>query len=457
LQSIRDDPKGPSSPLLQKYVSVAEELTKSESELQALCARMSDLGVESRRVELSALLEKLRGHRESLPLLASDEEKFSRELRECESEIHRLDSTVRGDLVAAMEWGRRESGGLYRPSVCSAPVMLLLFQQFCRQHVPFKAKKKGEMGEAVTVDRLRRFGCTVSGVNQAGYDAGEARAGGFTVSEMGTWIGYGGYSSEEIGGAGYSLKEMRDGGSAVLMNLGYTFAQLRQAGFTAKDLYQTRRATCSWLKSSGYTLAQLKAAGLTANELSVGGAYSVTEILGAGYSLQDLRDAAIPAHEWKRSNYTVSQLRQVGFTLREIGQIPEKEALVAGYSLREIRDGGGRAAELKSLRYTAAQLRQAGFTVKGLIGEVHRQGAPRRPGEFSFQEIAEAGFSIQEMREGGLSLWKAFGYTASQLRAGGCDVSELRAGGYSLQEVQQAGYSPEEVAVVSAEGWEAGR
>jgi biotin operon repressor len=465
----------------QRAIEAALAKTKREEERVSGEIVERDAGLLERSLEeTKEMVEKLRGHRESLPLLASDEEKFNRELQECESEIHRLDSTVRADLVAAMEWARRESGGLYRPSVCSAPVMLLLFQQFCRQHVSFKAKKKGE---AVTVDRLRRVGCSAFGVKKAGYDAGEARAGGFTVRELGDLMGSGGYSSEEIGRAGYSLKEMRDGGFAVLMKLGCTFAQLRQAGFTTKDLgsavcnssypkllaagysLQELRAggiTCSSLKSLGYTLAQLIEMGFTAKDLRVGGAYSVTEILGAG-SLQDLRDAAIPAWEWKRSNYTVSQLRQAGFTLRKIGQIPEKEALEAGYSLQEII-GGGQAAELKSLGYTAAQLRQAGFTVKGLIAV-----GDRRPAQmigrfqkivkagFSFQEIAEAGFSIQEMREGGLSLWKVFGYTASQLRAGGCDVSELRAGGYSLQEVQQAGYSPEEVAVVSAEGWEAGR
>jgi hypothetical protein len=73
-----------------------------------------------------------------------------------------VDATAREDLIAAMRWAQLESGGLYQPTVSSAPLVLLLFQQYCRQQVSCRPLTKATMGELMTVDRLRRCGCSAS-------------------------------------------------------------------------------------------------------------------------------------------------------------------------------------------------------------------------------------------------------------------------------------------------------
>jgi hypothetical protein len=252
------------SPLLQRYVEGATEARQITAEMAGLDFEMSGLGVEAQCREVDEVRQKLRCAREeTVPMLVQETEKMMAETEACEAEARVLDGRVE-DLLAAMRWGQSETGGLYRPSVCTAPVMLLLFQQHCRQQVPFKRLKKGEMSECVTAAWLRRCGCIGGGLKEAGYKAVEAREGGYSASELKA----GWYSASDLKVAGYSVSELKAGG--------YRAYELKAAGYSASDL-----------NAAGYSAYQLYAGGYDASELKAVG-YSFSELKAAGYSFSEL-------------------------------------------------------------------------------------------------------------------------------------------------------------------------
>jgi ribosomal protein L13E len=307
LQSIREDlttKQGQAlpSPLLQKYVGVAIDLTRTECEMKELCERMSELGVEDCKHKVLDLREKLRCHREAIGALVTNEDKmlkFQGNLQECESQSQGLDATAQGDLVAAMKWGQLESGGLYQPSVSSAPVVLLLFQQYCRQRISFhRSPKKAELCDSMTADRLRRCGCSAIDLKLAGYAGGELRAGG--------------YSIEAVHEAGYSLMEMATSG-----------------------------VSAAGLRLLGYQLLELKACGIPANEMRLAGV-SLDEIQRLGYSLEEMKDSGISVSEFRSLGCTIEQLRMVGFTAGEVrkGGVSLPDLQRSGYSPLELQSVG---------------------------------------------------------------------------------------------------------------------
>jgi hypothetical protein len=144
------------------------------------------LGVDSEGVRVWKVREKRRYDQEvRVQLLLEAAKKLRKELKECEADERRLE-TLAEDLMSAMRWAQSESHGLDRASVTTAPVMLLMFQQFCRQEISAQRLKNRELGELfVTADRLRRWcGCTGADLRKAGYNAQEALRGGYSVCEL---------------------------------------------------------------------------------------------------------------------------------------------------------------------------------------------------------------------------------------------------------------------------------
>jgi ribosomal protein L13E len=398
LQSLRDDPNTiellstSSSPLLRKYVGVVSELSVIVSDMNSLCVQISELGVESLHREELELKKKLRSNREAIDRLVIEEERAMKDLSDCESEY--IESNLQGDLIAAMKWGQSTSGGLYSPNVSTASLILLLFQQHCRQQIPWNSLKKCPLCEVVTADQLKRYGCSGFGLKAAGYSAVEARRAGYSVSELSIGV-RSVYSAEELLEAGYSVEEMKTG------------------GISAKDF-----------KALGYTIAQLKERGYTVQELRQAG-YEIRQIRGAGFSLEELKDGGVTVHEFRSVGFTTVQLKQLQYSVRELSEGQAnigflrcdfvQEISEAGYSLQEMREGGISANELHVLGYSASQLKEVGYTVSELL-----QG---RRG-YSVHQIKAAGYTLREMKVGDVSVpeLKSLGFTAAQMHACGYSV-----------------------------------
>jgi ribosomal protein L13E len=433
LQSLRDDHSSSYtssssccfSPLLQKYVEVASELAKCVLEMK---------GTEHRNREVLDLREKLRGLGESLVWQEMQAKKLMDEMKECESQCERL-QTMTGDLVAAMKWGQLESGGLYQPSVSSAPVVLLLFQQYCRQRISFhRSPKKAGLCDFMTADRLRRCGCSAIDLKLAGYAGGELRAGGFSAMEL----KFGTYSVSEIHEAGYTLDEMREIGISAgelkpifslskLKALGYSVGELMSgehfAAYSVQELveggssvHEMRESEVPASKLRGvFTAFQLKEAGFCAGQLLSGG-YPVKEIHGAGYSLEEMKDLDIPLSAWKANYLTIPQLRYLGFSASKLESEGYSPLAIrqGGYSLQEMRDSGISSAKMKTLGCLAPELKEVGYSA----GDLSRGG-------YTTEEVLEAGYSLQEMKDDNVSIHELQGIGCIR-RSCGMNPAEIR-------------------------------
>jgi ribosomal protein L13E len=454
LQSLRDDPdqsetsSPPRPPLLQKYVRVARELDQNNSQMVHLNSQMSDLRVEDQFGVLEEVKEKLRCSRELTPLPVEEAENIAREMTECDSEQRDLEASVR-DLVAAMKWAKVATRGLYEPNPLTAPVMLLVFQQFCRLQIPSNQMTcMSEIGDhqsesSTTIDRLRSE--NAFGLNLAGYVATAAREVGYGVKELKRE----GYSPKEIQDAGFSLQDMKAGGitTSELKVLGYKAPQMKQvcnakelllAGFSTEEIKEANYSV-KQMRTYGITPSEFKTMEYTASELRevcsvkelIDVEFSIEEIHRAGYTLREMKAGNIPSTNLRALGFSAIQLWQVGYSVEEV--------IVAGYSMEEICQAGYSLEEMQTSKisphylkavFSASDLKAVGYSVADLLS-----------GGYSIQEICEAEYSLKEMKAGGISAGSLrFKFSTFQLKGVGYTVGELRSGGFSADEVKGAGY-----------------
>jgi hypothetical protein len=196
-------------------------------------ARMSGLGIDDECRQVDLVREKLRYDRDVKRwILVEERVKLSRELHECVSEEKVL-NTLAEDVKAAMKWAQSETHGLYQPNVATAPVMLLLFQQYCRQQISSTAtgaQQRLHLSGFVTVDRLRRW-CRASTQELClvGFSLHEIRLAGISCLELRS---LGIYTPTELHVAGYDLVEVLSGTVVVVTGTGweadgrYTFERI---------------------------------------------------------------------------------------------------------------------------------------------------------------------------------------------------------------------------------------
>jgi len=105
-----------------------------------------------------------------------------------------------------------------------------------------------------------------------------------------------------------------------LCEKGEMAAELRKAGFTAKQL-----------KEAGYNDTQLFQAGFNAMQLK-----------DAGYNLTQLKEVGYNATQLKEEGCSLKELRTAGYSARELGTAgcSLKELRLAGYSLEELSTAG---------------------------------------------------------------------------------------------------------------------
>jgi hypothetical protein len=301
LQSIRDDLSSTQStdaarsPLLQKFVGVLNELNLIITETTQIDLRITEItsGLQQQSRQLEALNEILKSNKQTAPLLARDNVKIMNSLNKWESRSSALESTGR-DLIVAMKWGKWASRGLYEPNVSTAPLILLLFRQYCRQQVPFeRLKKQNTTGVPPEIVFLRPPGAIVAGMNLSEYVA-------IAAKEIG-------YNGEDLRAAGYSTNEIC---ASCILCVPY------EEGNPLR-----------------YSASQLKQVGYRAGELKRGG-YSIEEIHRLGYSLEEMKESGVSPEELRSLRYTANQMKQAGYSPSELkrGGYSDKEIRAAGYN-----------------------------------------------------------------------------------------------------------------------------
>jgi biotin operon repressor len=322
------------SPVLLKYLGLVNQLSKNAAAMGEMDSKMTKLICQNQFQILDETREKLQSNQESIALLFEEEEKFLKESRDSQSDLRILETGR--DLIVAMRWGKWASRGLYQPNASTAPLMLLLFEQYCRQQVPFKQINVDQIADAMKMRDFSRSTCPGSGngisqfkwataelniakyvaaaAREVGYTAGELRCGGCPIEE----ICRAGYSLQEMKDSHFTVEEIRSGGWSVheICSVGYSLKEMKSAGISAGDL-----------RALGYSVMQLKEVCYLVEELRSGG-YSLEEIQKAGYSVPKMRRAGVLANELRQLGYTARRLKQVGYTFEELRS--------AGYDLKSI-------------------------------------------------------------------------------------------------------------------------
>jgi hypothetical protein len=200
LQSVRVDSSEPqSSPVLQTFVRVFNNFKEKVEEAKGLALRIAELQLDEHNGQLRELTEKLESSRIIFFESVTQEEKMQNQWRTCGLMKDQLDTTLRDDLVAAMRWAKSESCGIYQPSIMTAPLVSVIFRQYCREQGSPLPVPKEVLMKFATPERLRRFGWTARGFKLREYSIAEVQEAKFDVSELRS----AGYLSQEIEQLGY--------------------------------------------------------------------------------------------------------------------------------------------------------------------------------------------------------------------------------------------------------------
>jgi hypothetical protein len=381
------------------YVQAVRKLEQIEDDLSKLS-------------HLRKFQPKFRDNQETATSLQNEVNKLAEEKAVCESEERELEKAPKDLITAAMKWAKWASYGLYVPDVSTATVVFLLFQQYCRQQVPFKRLEPTEKDKYNSaLGRLTSPSAPV-GLNLAMCMATAAREVGYSAGEL----KQGGHSTEEIHGAGYSLLEMKEG------------------NISAGDL-----------KQLGYPANELKRVGYAAGELKRGG-YPIEDINAARYSLPAMKSGGFTANELKLLQYKAPALQEVGYSVRDLmdGNYSAKEICEASYPLAELKTAGISAAELMPLyepnKNFVQELKLAGYTAAQVI-EGNDLPEEIKKNE-TLQNTGESGVSAEQPKTLGYEAEIKRVYTLQNMRESKVSAKQLKTVGYEAKNSELPLFSP---------------
>jgi hypothetical protein len=377
------------SPLLKKYVGITRDLCENVNEMTMLDLRINDIevGDQSRLVEEER--ETLRCDQELIALL-EEEHKLMAELKDCQTHLNILE-ILRGDQLAALKWAQFESHGLYHPTLSTAPMILLLFQQYCRQ-LACTQLKKGEVSKVVTPQLLRRFGCTIRMLTEGGYTWTDIREAGYSGREARD----AGFSAPELRQGGYTVGELRwselgEDDDGEENEVGDVDVEEEEEGEDDDDMEEEEEesdneeesdeedGSCSWVDEVDEE-----------EDLPGVGGFSVAQLISAGYSVEELRAGGVSAKELRGKFLMVVGLKEGGYTMSEVQE--------AGYAAEDAQAEGFTVDDLRTAGYPTEEIIGAGYTLQELVAQIPVSELVTttliEKGGFCVKQLQEAGFTI---------------------------------------------------------------
>jgi hypothetical protein len=194
--------------------------------------------------------------------------------------------------------------------------------------------------------------------------------------------------------------------------------RLRETGKSVRSIHELPER---------YTLEELREAGFTAKELDTLPEVDASELRTVGFTAEELKDAGFTARDLRHAGYRAKSLKRAGYSVRDIVR--------AGYHTRNLREQG----------FTATELAGAGKIAEDLYH-----------GGFALPKLKEAGFGPEDIHWYGAAPWmlKKAGYTPTELKAGGIRAFTAVNTGFTLTELREGGYTASDMAE-SAGGWAA--
>ena len=386
-----------------------------------------------------------------------------------------------------------------------------------------KLRKQGVSASAIrrisgcSAEQLKATGYTAKELKDAGFSAADLKKAGFTPEELKT-AGYSardllnaGFSPENLAQAGYTpvqikegeeqlppgltageikragcdpdtLRREREAGVSALMMrqhagcsvqalkaVGFTEADLANAGFSAQDIRAASPLTEAQIRAAGCDSAELKkllAAGVSAKKIKNLNECSAEKLKDAGYASKSLLDMGITPEQLlaaglsakdvenagtnpadilasgRGANCSVESLKKAraagvsAATIKKTLGCSAKALKDAGYTAKELKDAGFTSAELKNAGFSARDLKNAGFSPKEL-----------KDAGFSAKELKDAGFTAAELKNAGFSAkdLKDTGFTPAQLKAAGFSAKDLKDSGFTQADLKAANFSPSDL------------
>lgn len=130
-------------------------------------------------------------------------------------------------------------------------------------------------------------------------------------------------------------------------------------GFNVQE-WKGKPATVQELLHGGWAVQQLRCK-FTASQLKDAG-FTLRDLCAEplAFAAQELRQAGFVAMQLNGSGFTLKVLKTAGFTALELKE--------AGFSLRHLCESGFDVLELKGAQFSATQLNEVGFTVRDMKG-----------------------------------------------------------------------------------------
>ncbi|MBI2785991.1 MAG: type IVB secretion system protein DotG/IcmE [Legionella longbeachae] len=320
--------------------------------------------------------------------------------------------------------------------------------------------------------QLKESGYTATRLRDCDFNACELRNAGFTAQEMKD----AGFSEDELKGAGFSPDEIA---KASGLPEGITAADVLKVGCSVDALNKLRKSGVSASairRISGCSAAQLKAAGFTAKELRDAG-FSAADLKRIGFTPEELRTAGYAARDLLNAGFTSDELAKAGYSPAEIktagAELPPgitsddvkkagcdvdllKKERAAGISAALIKQYAGCSAQtLKAAGFTDQDLANAGFTPKEINAAnalINAQIKAAGCDPEQLKKLFAAGFSARQIKElNGCTAQalKNAGYSAKSLLDAEFTPSQLLASGLTSKELENAKFAPHEINTIN--------
>ncbi len=235
---------------------------------------------------------------------------------------------------------------------------------------------------------------------------------------------------------GFTIKQLRERHS-------YSLDDCRTSGFSLDDFGQKAGYSASDRKLAGYSAKECRDAGYisSADDCKVAG-YSAEDCKEAGYSAKDCKEAGYSVIECKEAGYSVIECKAAGYFSSAL------DYKAAGYSAIDCKAAGyfSSAFDCKAAGYSAIDCKAVGYNAKDCKEAGYSAKDCREAGYFSSAtDCIAAGYSANDCKEAGYFFsvidCKAAGYSATDCKAAGYSAKECKLADYSAVECKAAGYS----------------
>ena len=155
-----------------------------------------------------------------------------------------------------------------------------------------------------------------------------------------------------------------------LLDASYTIPEFKLNSYTATQLKENGVLLIDLL-SSGYSAKNLRDAGYSAFEIKNG--FTLKELIDASYNATDLNDCSFTKIDYQSNNYTVFDLKNIGFIKQYydntgykvndllLGGFKINDYIVTGYNIFDLKNGGFIKTDYYNAGYTITYLKNNGF------------------------------------------------------------------------------------------------